>query len=69
MQNFDLESLLMRGNHSQKVKANPPSEAIMAYKIALIYRLQLPFLGLWTERFFGIVSTSSLIRVMKRMDY
>jgi hypothetical protein len=46
MQDFELESLLMGGNHSQKVKA-PPLEAIMAQKIASLYRLQLPFLGLW----------------------
>jgi hypothetical protein len=44
MQDFELESILMRGDHSQKVKA-PPSEAIIAQKIAAIYRLQLPFLG------------------------
>jgi hypothetical protein len=44
LQDFELESLLMGGDHSQKVKA-PPSEAIMAQNFTSIYRLQLPFLG------------------------
>jgi hypothetical protein len=55
MQGFDLESFLMRGggDHSQKVK-RPPSEAIMAQKIAAIYRLQLPFLGLSRKLLFTL---------------
>jgi hypothetical protein len=44
MQNFDLQSLLIGGDHSQMVKA-PLSEVIVDQKIASIYRLQLPFLG------------------------
>jgi len=44
MQDFESESLLVGGDHSQKVKA-PPPEAIMAQKIASLHRLQLPFLG------------------------
>jgi hypothetical protein len=44
MRDFELESLLMSCDHSQKVTAHP-SEAIMAQKIASLYRLQLPFLG------------------------
>jgi hypothetical protein len=45
VQYFELESLGMGAEHSQEVKA-APSQVILALKIVLFDRLQLPFLGL-----------------------
>lgn len=52
MQYFDLESLTTGGQHCQKVKA--PFIAGIAQKIASIYHLQFPFLGVFIRLNFSM---------------
>ncbi len=49
MQDFESESLLMRGDDSQKVKALT-SKVIIAQKIVSIYPLQLPNLRYYSSK-------------------